>query len=122
MSVKLDHRPGGNAPAVVISGVDSVDAIRYLCDSLEHGSGPDEPIVVLDLTGAAVAAEAAAPEIRRTVDSLAHTYRWLGIVEPVHAIATHGQDGWYTSAPAALAAGHRYAALVLGRRSVPSQF
>ncbi|HWC33529.1 MAG TPA: hypothetical protein VG650_01765 [Mycobacteriales bacterium] len=115
MTIKLEHLGQDAAGSVVVHGVDTVDAVTHLCHALVHGGGPIEPIVVLDLTNAPLTAQAALAELRRTADTLARSRRWLGVVEPWHARAAQGEDGWYGTPAAALAAGRRYAALVTGR-------
>lgn len=119
MTVKLEHL-GGAVQAIVVRGVDSVEAVTHFCDSLERGGGPTEPIVVLDLTEAPGTAQTMSHALHRTAQTLAQSQRWMGVVEPQHALATHN-NGWYRTPAAAVAAGRRYASLITGQRPPAEQ-
>ena len=113
MAVTFDHEVRGASCALVIHGVGSLSAVRHLCAELEHGAGPIDSIVVLDLASAPVVAEAAAQDLEMVGEALRRSRRWFGVVEPLRAAT--GSDGWYRTCGEAIDAGSRYLALVAGR-------
>ena len=117
MTVTLEHH---GIDRVVVHGVDTTAALAHLCHSLEVGAGPDARVVVIDLTDAPLVAQAATTSIGAAAQALAHSHRWLGVVEPVHAVAAHEADAWYATTHSALAAGDRYLSFVTGARDTPS--
>lgn len=118
MPVTFEHR---GESGVVVRGVDTTDALRHLCRSLEVGTAPDARVVVIDLSGAPIVAQESQAAISVTASALGRSRRWLGVVEPLHAAASGHSDGWYTSVGSALNAGARYLALMRGEQGARSQ-